>query len=36
MTFVVIETRFVDDQGTLIQVARRTLIETAAPPKDSE
>ena len=36
MTFVVIETRFVDDQGTLIQVARRTLIETAAPPKETE
>ncbi len=36
MTFVVIETRFVDGRDTLIQVARRTLIETAAPPKDSE
>ncbi len=34
MTFVVIETRFVDEAGELVQVARRTLIETAAPPKD--
>jgi len=34
MTFVVIETRFVDEAGDLVQVARRTLIETAAPPKD--
>ena len=33
MTFAVIETRFVDDAGELVQVARRTLIETAAPPK---
>ena len=36
MIFVVIETRFVDEGGTLIQVARRTLIETAAPPKETE
>lgn len=34
MTFVVIETRFLDEAGDLVQVARRTLIETAAPPKD--
>ena len=34
MTFVVIETRFVDEAGELVQVARRTLIETAAPPKE--
>ncbi len=34
MTFVVIETRLVDEAGELVQVARRTLIETAAPPKD--
>ncbi|MBT3821181.1 MAG: MaoC family dehydratase [Nitrospinaceae bacterium] len=34
MTFVVIETRFTDKTGELVQVARRTLIETAAPPKD--
>ena len=33
MTFVVIETRFADEKGELVQVARRTLIETAAPPK---
>jgi acyl dehydratase len=33
MTFVVIETRFIDETGALVQVARRTLIETAAPPK---
>jgi acyl dehydratase len=33
MTFVVIETRFTDEAGALVQVARRTLIETAAPPK---
>ena len=32
MTFVVVETRFVDQTGDLVQVARRTLIETAAPP----
>jgi acyl dehydratase len=35
MTFVVIETRFTDEAGTLMQVARRTLIETAAPPKET-
>lgn len=35
MTFVVIETRFVDEAGELVQVARRTLIETAAPPKEA-
>lgn len=35
MTFVVIETRFTDQAGDLVQVARRTLIETAAPPKES-
>ena len=35
MTFVVIETRFVDETGELVQVARRTLIETAAPPKEA-
>jgi acyl dehydratase len=35
MTFVVIETRFIDEAGELIQVARRTLIETAAPPKEN-
>lgn len=34
MTFVVIETRFEDEAGDLVQVARRTLIETAAPPKE--
>jgi acyl dehydratase len=34
MTFVVIETRFVDEAGGLVQVARRTLIETAAAPKE--
>ena len=34
MTFAVIETRFVDDAGELVQVARRTLIETAAPPQE--
>ncbi len=33
MTFVVIETRLIDQTGDLVQVARRTLIETAAPPK---
>ena len=33
MTFVIVETRFVDQSGDLVQVARRTLIETAAPPK---
>jgi hypothetical protein len=33
MTFVVIETRFTDEKGELVQIARRTLIETAAPPK---
>ena len=33
MTFVVVESRFVDQTGDLVQVARRTLIETAAPPK---
>jgi acyl dehydratase len=32
MTFVVVETRFVDQTGDLVQIARRTLIETAAPP----
>jgi acyl dehydratase len=36
MTFAVIETRFVDENGELVQVARRTLIETAAPPKEAE
>ena len=35
MTFVVIETRLVDETGELVQVARRTLIETAAPPKEA-
>ena len=35
MTFVVIETRFVDEAGELVQVAKRTLIETAAPPKEA-
>ncbi len=35
MTFVVIETRLTDETGELVQVARRTLIETAAPPKES-
>jgi hypothetical protein len=35
MTFVIIETRFVDEAGELVQVARRTLIETAAPPKEA-
>ena len=35
MTFVVIETRFLDEAGELVQVARRTLIETAAPPKEA-
>ncbi len=35
MTFVVIETRFTDEAGELVQVARRTLIETAAPPKEN-
>lgn len=34
MTFVVIETKFLDESGELIQIARRTLIETAAPPKN--
>lgn len=33
MTFVVIETRLTDEKGELVQIARRTLIETAAPPK---
>jgi len=32
MTFVIIETRFTDERGDLVQVARRTLIETDAPP----
>jgi peroxisomal enoyl-CoA hydratase 2 len=35
MTFVVIETRFTDETGDLVQVARRTLIETAAPPQEN-
>lgn len=34
MTFAVIETRLFDEGGELVQVARRTLIETAAPPKE--
>ena len=32
MTLVVIETRFVDAAGELVQVGRRTLIETEVPP----
>ena len=36
MTFVIIETRFLDKSGELVQVARRTLIETAATPKEVE
>jgi hydroxyacyl-ACP dehydratase HTD2-like protein with hotdog domain len=36
MTFVIIETRFLDESGELVQVARRTLIETAATPKEAE
>ncbi len=33
MTFVVIETRFTDESGELVQVDYRTLIESEAPPK---
>ncbi|MFQ5895411.1 MAG: MaoC family dehydratase N-terminal domain-containing protein [Nitrospinota bacterium] len=35
MKIAVIETRFTNQRGELVQVGRRTLIETAAPPKGS-
>jgi hypothetical protein len=34
LTFIVVETRFVDDAGELIAVQRQTLVKTEAAPKE--